>query len=380
MQKIPKTFCPAKWNEINLNLNYNYVYACCKATPIQFVDSISDVLSSQKDNLLNGIQDSSCDFCWENENNNLPSARLLHLENFNTNTYPSYVNNTVLPKSIEVNLGNECNFQCTYCNPKFSSTWETDIRKKPYTLTTDIENYELIQKQPDNIANTIKWLNTQSEVESLILIGGEPMTNKNLFKILDATKFENIGVVTNLSCNTAVLDKIFQRAKNYTGFYINISLDSTGTNAEFSRYGMDYNVMLRNIQYIQNNAPPNVHMKFLSLMTSITIRDIDNIALLIDKLHTVDNTIRWELHACQFPQIQALTTLPDEFKPAILKTLANLKNNSYIQGVELIESIVSTIKFNESLYHELQEFLQEFSTRKKIDITTILTEQYGKAT
>ena len=47
MQKIPDTFCPAKWDELLLNLNYNYAYACCKATPLMFVNNPAEIIEFQ---------------------------------------------------------------------------------------------------------------------------------------------------------------------------------------------------------------------------------------------------------------------------------------------------------------------------------------------
>ena len=374
MPNTPSTFCPAKWDELNINLNYNYVYACCKSTPVKFVKNISEVLQPQKENLLKGIQDSSCSFCWKNENLGLPSLRLSHLAKFDSTVFPRYVEDTVLPKSIEINLGNECNFQCTYCSPKFSSKWESDIRNKPYNFTTDNSMYEIVQKESDNVHNTIEWLSKQNGVESLIIIGGEPLLNKNLFKILDNTHFDNIAIVTNLSCDTKTLDKVFARASNFKKMFLNISLDSTGGNAELSRYGLCYETITHNISYALAHAPDNVECKILSLMTSITIRDIKKFAEYIQCLHEQKNTLTWELHVCRYPQIQSMATLPDPLKPLILETLATLVDKEYVSHANIVESVVKNTSFDLSLYNELSRFLEEFCARHNIDITTVLTE------
>lgn len=380
MQKIPDTFCPAKWNEININLNYNYVYACCKSTPIRFVKSINEVLDKQKENLLNNVQDVSCEYCWKNENAGLPSARTLHLEKFDATTFSGYSNNTVLPKSIEVNLGNECNFQCTYCSPKFSSKWESDVKTKPYNIITDSSMYVLEQKELNNVQNTVKWLSEQHGAESLILIGGEPLLNKNLFKILDSTQFENIAIVTNLSCNTQTLDKIFARASRYKTVYLNISLDSTGSNAELARYGLLYKTIQQNIAYVLTHAPSNVRCKILSLMTSVTVRDIKDFAEYVSQLYAHDNRLVWELHVCHHPRMQSMESLPDILKPEVLQTLHTLTQKQYIVGASIVEKVVATSSFNTELYNELCAFLEEFCSRKNIDITTILKEKYAKTT
>jgi len=77
MQKIPKTFCPAKWDELHLNYNYNWAYGCCKATPIVFKRDWHEELDKQKNNLLQDVQDPSCDYCWQVENQGGVSDRQL---------------------------------------------------------------------------------------------------------------------------------------------------------------------------------------------------------------------------------------------------------------------------------------------------------------
>jgi hypothetical protein len=55
------------------------------STPIKFVDKadIATILDGQKDNLLNGIQDSSCEYCWRVERQGHPSRRHTYLKDFN---------------------------------------------------------------------------------------------------------------------------------------------------------------------------------------------------------------------------------------------------------------------------------------------------------
>ena len=83
MPKIPDTFCPAKWDEIYINLDYNFVYSCCKATPVTVNSNISETLKNQKTNLLSGIMDPSCNYCWDIEEKGHTSRRARYLKKFN---------------------------------------------------------------------------------------------------------------------------------------------------------------------------------------------------------------------------------------------------------------------------------------------------------
>ena len=373
MPKISSTFCPAKWDEVHVNLNYNYVYSCCKATPLKFVNNIDEVLGQQKENLLNGVQDSSCSYCWKNENAGQLSLRQEMLDGFDVTTYSQYEDNTIEPKLFEINLGNECNFQCTYCNPKFSSQWESDVKQKPYEVFSDRHFYAIDQKNSNTVENTIDWLTRVNSIETLLVMGGEPLLNKNFFRIIESPKSDYLSFTTNLSCKTtAPIDKIFKAAPNYKTIFLNISIDSTEDNAEFTRYGMNYELLLSNIRYVLTNAPTNVTITFLSLMTSVTIRDLTNTAKLMDTLYAINNNISWTLSICQFPMIMQLTTLPDEYKPEILQTLTEMLDKPYINYANLVMGNLQSSKFNNTLYQGLKHFLNEFSIRKNIAIPICL--------
>jgi organic radical activating enzyme len=374
---IQKTFCPAKWDEILVNLGANYVYACCKSEPIRISkkEDIELALNQQKHNLLNDIQDPSCNYCWKLENQGHTSLRHRYLNNFDNTTIDQYKNNNIKIKQIEVSLGNECNFQCTYCNPKFSSQWETDVKDKPYKIYSDRYFYAIDEKNKNNIKDTLAWLKTVGSVDKLYLLGGEPLQNKHFDKVINSITSKQIGFATNFSFkNTAKIDELIKLASNYERVQMNISLDSTGKNAEFSRYGLNFTQMLTNIRYLLVHAPENIDISVLSAMTSITIRDLNNMSLLVDQLHQLRPSLSWTLNYCRDPKILTLNTLPDKFKCGILEQINLLKNKTYIKGVDMIEGAVKVAKFNNTLYGQLRHFLEEFSQRKNIEIPVDLDD------
>jgi organic radical activating enzyme len=371
MNSLPKTFCPAKWDEIFVNLGANYVYACCKSEVVKITkkEDINDALDQQKYNLLNGIQDPACDYCWKIENAGHTSLRQKYLEEFDIDQFDQYKNNQVKPKQVEVSLGNECNFQCTYCNPKFSSQWESDVKHKSYKIFSDQHFYGIDEKNIKNLQDTIAWLGELKTVEKLNILGGEPLQNKNFTSVVNSINSDELGFATNLSFkNTGAIDKVLQLADRYKKISLIVSIDSTEKNAEFSRYGMDYAQMLINIQYLITHAPDNVTIGFNSVMTSITIRDFDNTVKLIDSFYQINPKIIWNLVFCRDPKIFTLNTLPERFKPKILEKIDSLKDRNYIQGLLSLEGAIKSSKFNVTLYNQMKHFLTEFSIRKNISI------------
>jgi len=365
--KIPNTFCPAKWDELHLNYNYKWAYGCCKATPIVFVDDWREQLDQQKQNLLNGVQDPSCDYCWKVENNGGVSDRHGYIKNFDQTLFPEYLENLREPSTIEVNLGNECNFQCTYCSPQFSSKWDTDMRSKPYKIKSDMGHFRLNSKQADNIESNLTFLNKYQSIDVLNILGGEPLQNKRLFKMLDdIDNVKNLHITTNFSCKKETIDQIIERSQRYDSVRLGISLDATGKIAEFTRYGMNWANMIDNIEYLISHAGKNIEIRILTLLSSLTIHGIDNLTILMKEIHGAYPNTTWRLSYCVSPKIQSFKTLINKEK--YLNKVKELGNLPFVLNSESVYNELLASEYDNELRKELDKFLNEFSQRKQIEI------------
>lgn len=369
MQELPKTFCPAKWDELFLNVSYNYAYACCKATPVTFYNDYNKALNQQKQNLLNGVQDSSCEYCWATERNNGKSLRLDYLEKFDVNQFESYKNNTVPVTMLEVNLGNSCNLQCTYCGPKFSSLWEEDIKKKKYPIFTDRFNYEIVKKSKDVQSNNLSLI-ADIKHTRLSIIGGEPLTNNKLFEILDAATSEIINITTNLMVDTDVLDKLISYHTKFNRIVIGCSIDAVGEMASFLRHGIDLDLFHRNLKYLIDHSADNVYILVQSLMTNISVLDIQNTIAMVSPL--VGKKVKWHLTYCVNPKIFSFESLPDLIKPRFAEYFDQITTNPDIRGAASIASALRNIKFDTGIFNEFIHFIDEWEIRKNVKVPSII--------
>lgn len=370
MQEIPKTFCPAKWDELLINAESNMVYSCCKSVPttIGSGDMLENI-KKQRENLLNGIQDPACNYCWLPEK--IPgtkSRRHIYLEKMESSDISKYVDGTANLKYIELNIGNQCNFQCTYCKPNFSSKWENDVRKKPYKLYTDRFAYEIPKKNKDVLDKNLKLLEEHKNIHKVTIIGGEPLYNKNFFTLIKHIDSKWLGMATNLSCNKETIDRLINETKKFEHVLVNVSLDATGGIAEFARHGLNFNQWKENFEYLLKNKPDYMVVQVISLFTSVTVRDIENFAPFM--LNYLDQT-KWHVSFCIDPKIQGFSTLPDKYKPAIINCLESLKSHP-VSGLDGVISAIKVSKFNATMHNELVSFMNDFAKRKNIEIPICL--------
>jgi molybdenum cofactor biosynthesis enzyme MoaA len=370
MQPIPDTFCSGKWEELCFNLNYNYVYGCCAAKPMKFVKDYREVLDAQKTNLLDGIRDESCNYCWSVEAGGKPSRRNEYTDTFDGNLEP-YRDNTARVKLLELNIGNECNFQCVYCNPKYSSLWEADVRKQPYKIFTDRFNYGVLAKSDESVSEAnVAVLKQIGFVEEVRIIGGEPLYNKKLWSLLDNVDTNTLHITTNLSCKPETLDRLF--ATKFKRIRLQISLDAPKAISEFARFGTDYELLMSNLHYALTTAPEHVTITIASTFSSLTIRGIREFTELVKQWQTVRPTLIWTLNYCRTPNIQSFYTLPDHYRADIRDALADIKKMPNIERVEIVESALENYKFSTTMHKELKHFFQQFAERKNIEIPICL--------
>ena len=369
MHKIPDTFCPAKWDELYVSFETNYAYSCCKSTPTVFREQVLEFINKERMNMLNGIQDSSCSYCWAVEHVGGESLRNRHLKTFDTTQFDQYIHNPP-PKQIQVTVGNECNFQCTYCNPKFSSKWEKDVRQQPYQIFSDRYFWGLDHKQDGVMEKNITFLKSFDHIQRLSIIGGEPLVNKRTFELINSVKADILQMITNLSCKRSVLDDLFKKCENYKTVVLVVSIDATGPIAEFTRYGLDFNKFDSNFRYLLENRPQNLKVVVNSLMTNITIRDFDKFSIYMQEFLKIPN-FEWRIEYCKNPVTQSMATLPDHYKEEILVAISSLRPYN-IWGLDTLATVVSKTAFNRNMHQQMKYFMHEFAKRKNIEIPLCL--------
>ena len=197
---------------------------------------IRDIFSSPKyieikSDLTNNRPNNYCDGCYRTEKTAPGSSQM---SAFN-NDYSS--DGTRRIKLADIRWSNVCNLSCRYCNTHDSSEWRR-LSGMP------IEKVD--RDYTESLFQEIK--NNKNNINSLYLLGGEPLMqkhNEQLLSIIDSTT--KIDVLTNGSVR---LDnnKIYNLLKKFPNVYWNLSFDNVSDRFEYVRHGADWELFKNNVR------------------------------------------------------------------------------------------------------------------------------------
>jgi len=157
-----------------------------------------DALKNLKQDLLNNIKNPNCEWCWDNEKNNMSSHRRQLAISSDGLTH------------IHLRLNNVCNFKCRMCWPKDSSLWATDWKKVEQFYDAETRDYinnvaevagnkRLYNMYETNERFVDKLLKCLENVEEIEFAGGEPLLDPIHYRVLN-----NIKNPERVTLNTAL--------------------------------------------------------------------------------------------------------------------------------------------------------------------------------
>ena len=225
-----------------------------------------------------------CEYCSSVEQYDGLSDRLYYNQvpgltpvNFGESDY-------VVPSISEIYLDNTCDLSCVYCIPEFSSKINQELNKfgpniiglKNVTKVTDSEQYFELY---------LDWLDKNiHNLTRLSIMGGEPMLQKNMWRILDFLKTKSnqnleININSNLNSSTSTIQRYVETVRELLvnraikRADIQCSLDCWGTQQEFIRDGLDLAQWETNFEYLIKHKWLNLSTH--QVVTSLSIKTLN---------------------------------------------------------------------------------------------------------
>lgn len=311
VNKVSPTFCLAKWHHTTLYLQTGETHSCYHPPthPIDLKEIKNNpsalhntrIKKQERKEMLAGIQTEGCKYCWNIENMGDDYISDRHIKTASIYTDARFKqaskgpwDQNVNPEYVEVNFGNECNFKCGYCHPKFSSRFYNEIKQNGPVTTVknhrcDIDWLKIYEREEENpyVDAFFKWWPELSKTLSILRItGGEPLMHVSTWKLLNTIKETpmpdlELNINSNMGIKPALVDKMIENINHLTEnkkikiFKLFTSVDTWGPRAEYIRTGLDLEIWERNLDtYLKSTGQPISFMITFNILAVPTFKSL----------------------------------------------------------------------------------------------------------
>ena len=431
-------FCLAKWTQVTMHLGTGMTHSCHHPSPhkipLNELKRNPSALHNTKHKktrrkeMLEGKRPSECNYCWNVEDNsNSYSDRVFKsTEPWSINDFDkikdSYWRDDFNPRYVEVSFGNTCNFACAYCGPQYSSKWVEEIEKHGgyptehnFNSIDDIKArdqmpYKQTEHNPYIEAFWEWWPNLFPDLHTFRITGGEPLLLKDTFKVLEyIQKHHNqnsnisLAINTNLGVPDKLLEKFITIAKDLCEnnkvreLIIFTSVEGTNKQAEYTRYGLEYDKFWSNIDKVLTELPKVT----INIMATFNALSVFTYSDLIDRVFEYKkkyaNGERYWVSALQldtsylrWPTHLSVKILEEEHKDLILKSAEKAlyygikeftQDNYGFSNVEIqkikrtYDYATGSTDFNQDKYRkDFVKFVDEYDKRRDTNFVETFPE------
>lgn len=428
LDKVGCGFCLAKWTQVTMHLGTGMTHSCHHPSPHKIplaelkrnpsaLHNTKHKKTRRKE-MLEGKRPSECNYCWNVEDNSnsfsdrvFKSTEPWSLSEFDK-IKDGYWRDDFNPRYVEVSFGNTCNFACAYCGPQYSSKWVEEIEKHgPYDTEYKFNSiddikarnqmpYKQTEHNPYIEAFWKWWPDLFPDLHTFRITGGEPLLLKDTFKVLEYIQKHynrnsniSLAINTNLGIPDKLLDRFIEIAKDLCEnnkvreLIIFTSVEATGKQAEYTRYGLQYDKFWNNIDKVLTQLPKVT----INIMATFNALSVFTYSDLIDKVFEYKkkyaNGKRYWVSALQldtsylrWPTHLSVKILEDKHKELILKSaekalyygIKEFTNDNYgfsnveIQKMKrLYDYAIGSSDFDTNKYRrDFVKFVDEYDKRR----------------
>jgi organic radical activating enzyme len=434
LNAVSPSFCLAKWLQVTVHLQNGQTHSChhpmTHKVPVSELEKDPSALhntnykKTQRKMMLEGERPKECEYCWRIED--------AHKDNLSDRTFKSADNwaypklqevaqmpwdQSINPEYLEVSFGNECNFKCGYCAPHISSGIMSEYLKFGTYSTTPQFDLNLLKSQgmypfskdehnPYVEAFWKWWPGLSKNLKIFRITGGEPLLNPNTFKFLEYLKKSpmpdlQLAINSNLGIPKGTFRKFLDEIKYILDnklikdFQFYTSVDTYGKNAEFIRFGLNYEDYMQNVRTFLDEVP-RVQLIFMTTYNVFSVinfrKFLEEVTFLKDKYRNEVNHTRvlLDIPYLTDPKFLSCYVLTQDYWHYIKSDLAYLKEMAkpderdiciyYDHEIGKFERILHWLESLEENEHRdnvrraLYIFLNEYTQRKEIDFNDYLPE------
>lgn len=350
------TYCPLAFGGFDSSTQS----VCCNIPPADTNNTFSSftkIVTSPKikkiqANLIAGIKDPSCNTCWFFEKNNLNSSLRLSLPR-RTQEQAKYEITNLKIKRLVIDSGIVCNLACRTCGPWNSASWwkETRIKER-------ITKYKITEQYFRNTKIDELCLEDYSELQQIMIYGGEPFLNLDHVKVLNKiiedgnSRHCTLSYTSNMTVDIPKI--IILAAEKFKSWDIMMSVDGVKERFEYIRTKGKWNSILSNIDKLQNYNSSNNCFSFgintvVSALNILYLNEVEKLGKDLDCIMCYQ--------FCRYPQYYDASIFTEGEKSKIIDILKTQNLSKFSSIVDYLNSY----KFNK---YNRNEFFQEIQFTK----------------
>jgi len=351
--QLGPALCLAKWKQVSLHLPTGLNNSCYHP-PLHAIDPVEIQFDpgalhntahkkEQRKLMLSGQRPTECSYCWKMEDQGKLSDRHYRSgEPWAAVDFERIKNSTgdkdVVPSYVEVNFNHACNLSCSYCSPQFSSTWQAEVDRLGGFPTSTAHNdpahftgrnrpIPVKDANPYVDAFWSWWPTLYPEIKHFRMTGGEPLMDRNTYRVFDYV-LENpkSDLHLNVTSNFSVEDQLFEKYMSYVKRLCNaniehfmqyVSLDGWGTQAEYIRHGMDFDLVWSRVNQYLTDVPSYNSLTFIITMNNLSVSSLQQLLKGILELRRKHSTtyqrVWFDTPVLREPAWQSLQILPESY-------------------------------------------------------------------
>jgi len=410
--------CLAKWKQVSLHLPTGLNNSCyhppLHAIPAELLKDNPSALHNtphkkeQRKIMLRQERPTECSYCWAMEDNGKLSDRHYRSgEPWAAKDFYSIINSTgdedVLPSYVEVNFNNACNLACSYCSPQYSSTWAQEVEREggyptfvvhndPDHFTGDRRVIPNREHNPYVEAFWQWWPQLYPELEHFRMTGGEPLLDRNTYRVFDYVLANpKPDLHLNVTSNFSVDEKSWQKYLGYVKqlcegeriehFMQYVSLDSFGSQAEYIRHGLDFDLLWDRVNQFLTEIPGRNSITFIVTMNNLSVTGLGKLFSAILGLRQIYSKtyqrIWFDTPVLRQPAWQSLQLLPESYVDQLETVWAFMLKNvetqaTRFQGFKDYE--IARLDRDIAWMRDGQQLPKEYLARNKADFYRFFAE------
>lgn len=365
------TWCVNALHGISAN-NDGTTKLCCMYSPnkqdptltlgIQTIEENynSKTFKQVRTDLLTGVRNTRCNYCWIEEDAGRKSKRLRDNEKHSRRVEP-YKNLAY----FELNLGNTCNISCRTCNPEVSSGW----MKETYDTSNTTDTYKTFSQSLKKFHQSYDedspfWgdlISYLPDIKQLDFYGGEPFMSKKMWELLKLA--QNIGVANGIELHYNTNGTHFPLAemqswKDFKEVNVSFSIDGVGDQFEYMRYPAKWAEVDANMEKFLEVGQKFGNI-FFSWCITLSVANIYNVPDTLEYYYDkyAKNNVGLYLNLVHGPAHHNIGILPEKIKKIIENRLL-LVTKDKIQAWDHIPGVINFMNNSVSNNLELNRFLE----------------------